>query len=343
MPVASPRVIWHSTCSIPPHIHWKFIADHQPKVDDPHYQDRLYSLEVSAEHVATADGIIICRPWVKPSAFVRRGPKLLAIGRAGIGYDKIDLGACTANDVVVFNSPDGLTRSTASAAMILMLALAQRLPQQMKLVREFHWDRQNQTTGDDLEGRVLGIVGLGKTALELVRYLAPFRMNVIAFSPHADSAVADRAGVKLVGSMDDVFREADYVSLHTRLTPATRGQITERLFRLMKRTAFFINVARGELVDEHALIRCLAEKAIGGAGLDVFDEEPLPLSSPLLKLDNVILTPHWLCSTHGAGRATMAAVLEGMMRISRGKIPENILNLDVLGRTGFREKLRKFA
>lgn len=326
-----------------PNIHWKFIADHQPQANDPHYQDRLYSLEVTPEHVATADGIIICRPWVKPSAFVSGASRLVAIGRAGIGYDKIDLGACTANDVVVFNSPDGLTRSTASAAMILMLALARRLPQQMKLVREFHWDRQNQTTGDDLEGRVLGIVGLGKTALELVRYLAPFRMKSIAYSPRADKAVAERAGVKLVGSMEEVFREADYVSLHTRLTPATRGQVTERLLRLMKSTAFFINVARGELVDEHALIQCLEEKSIAGAGLDVFDEEPLPLSSPLLKLDNVILTPHWLCSTHGAGRATMAAVLEGMMQISRGEIPENILNPHVLGRAGFRAKLGKFA
>ncbi len=250
---------------------------------------------------------------------MRGAERLVAIGRAGIGYDKIDLGACTANDVVVFNSPHGLTRSTASAAMILMLALVRRLPQQMKLVREFRWDQQNQTTGDDLEGRVLGIVGLGKTALELIRYLGPFQMKVIAFSPHADKAVAQRAGVTLVGSMDEVFRDADYVSLHTRLTPATHGQITERLLRLMKRTAFFINVARGELVDEHALIRCLQEKTIAGAGLDVFDEEPLPLSSPLLKLDNVVLTPHWLCSTHGAGRATMAAVLEGMMRICAGK------------------------
>lgn len=326
-----------------PHIHWKFLADHQPSANDPHYQDRLYSLEVTPDHVAAADGIIICRPWLKPAAFARGAPKLLAIGRAGIGYDKIDLDACTVNDVVVFNSPDGLTHSTASAAMILMLALARRLPQQMKLVREFHWDRQNQTTGDDLEGRVLGIVGLGKTALEMVRLLAPFRMKVIAYSPHADKAVAERADVTLVRSMDEVFRAADYISLHTRLTPATRGQITEKLLRLMKRTAFFINVARGELVDEAALVRCLQERTIAGAGLDVFDEEPLPLTNPLLKLDNVILTPHWLCSTHQAGRATMAAVLEGMLSVSRGEIPDNILNPAVLDRAGFREKLRKFA
>ncbi len=326
-----------------PRIHWKFIADHQPAANDPRYQDRLYALEVTANHVASADGIIICRPWVKPAAFLRGAERLVAIGRAGIGYDKIDLAVCTANDVIVFNSPHGLTHSTASAAMILMLALARRLPQQQALVREARWDRQSQTTGDDLEGRVLGIIGLGKTALELVRLLVPFRMKVIAFSPHAESAVARRACVDLVGSMEAVFREADCISLHSRLTPATHGQVTERLLRLMKPTAFFVNVARGELVDEAALVRCLQERSIAGAGLDVFDEEPLPLSSPLLKLDNVILTPHWLCSTHKAGRDTMAAVLDGMIRISHGQIPENVLNPDVLERRGFVEKLRRFV
>ena len=151
-------------------------------------------------------------------------------------------------------------------------------------------------------------------------------MRVIAFSPHADPIEAERMGVTLVDTLDEVFRQADYISLHNRLTERTRNSVDDKVLGLMKPTAYFINVSRGEIVDEHALIRCLRENRIAGAGLDVFEDEPLPLSSPLLQLENVILTPHWLCSTRQAGRATMVGVMDGILRISRGELPSNILN-----------------
>ncbi len=326
-----------------PHIRYGFLEDQQPKPNDPSYQNMLYSMEIKPHHVSNANGIVTCRPWVKSSAFVNGADRLVAIGRAGIGYDKIDLKACTANDVVVFNSPHGLTHSTASAALIFILALSRRFLLQERIVREYRWDLQKEALGDDLAGQTLGIVGLGQTGRELARLIAPFNMRIIAFSPHADPAQAKALGVALVGSLDELLRESDYVSLHGRLDARTHRMIGDRELRLMKPTAFFVNVARGEMVDEDALIRCLRERRIAGAGLDVFETEPLPLTSPLLELDNVLLTPHWLCSTRQAGRATIVPIIEGMLRVSRGELPPNILNPQVLESKGFKAKLQRYG
>jgi phosphoglycerate dehydrogenase-like enzyme len=326
-----------------PHVQYGFLEDQRPRPDDPTYQDRLYSMQLEPHHVAMANGIVICRPWVKPSAFSAGADKLVAIGRAGIGYDKIDVAACTANDVIVFNSPYGLTHSTASAALLLILGLSKRLPLQERIVREYRWDLQKDAIGDDLAGQTLGIVGLGHSGLELARLIAPFRMRLIAFSPHADPTKARELGVTLVRSLDELLQASDYVSLHCRLTERTCGMMGRRELGLMKTTARFVNVARGELVDEEALIESLRERRIAGAGLDVFETEPLPLSSPLLKFDNVMLTPHWLASTRQAGRATIVPIVEGMLRIARGELPDNILNPDVLERPGFQAKLARYS
>jgi phosphoglycerate dehydrogenase-like enzyme len=243
---------------------------------------------------------------------------------------------------VVFNAPHGLTHSTASAAMLFILALSKRLPLQEKLVREHRWDLQAGAIGRDLAGQTLGIVGLGRTGQELVRLIAPYRMRVIAYSPHASPEQARTLDVTLVDTLEQVLRESDYVSLHCRLDEGTRLLIGERELGLMKPTACIVNVARGEMVDEDALFRFLRDRRIAGAGLDVFQSEPLPPSSPLLSLDNVILTPHWLASTCEAGRATMESVMEGMVRVSRGQLPSHVLNPEVLRRPGFREKLARF-
>jgi len=324
------------------HVRWGFIEDQRPKADDPTTQNRLYSMEVRPEHVAMANGIVVCRPWVKASAFAAGAENLAAIGRAGIGYDKLDLRACTANDVVVFNAPYGLTHSTASAALLLMLALAKRLPLQERLVRGYRWDLQRDAIGDDLTGRTLGIVGLGQTGMELARLVAPFQMRVLAYSPRADPAKARAIEVILVSSLDELLRESDYLSLHCRLTERTHRMIGGRELGLMKPTAFFINVARGEMVDQDALVHCLREGRIAGAGLDVFETEPLPSDDPLLALDNVVLTPHWLASTRQACRATMEAVLQGILRVAQGGLPDNVLNPEVVDRPGFRAKLQRY-
>ncbi|WP_158748793.1 NAD(P)-dependent oxidoreductase [Acidobacterium sp. S8] len=319
-----------------------FLLDQKPTQGDSTYWDRLYSLEITAEHIANANAIVIIRPWLKAEAFSKGAENLIVIARAGAGYDKIDTKACTKNNVVVFNAPDSLTHSTASAAFTFMLALAKRLPQQEAVLRSGRWDRQSEIYGDDLIGKTLGIIGLGKTGLELARLAAPFHMKILAYSPRADRFAAEALGVELVSNLETLLSVSDFVSLHCRLEKHTRGLLDAQRLKLLKPTAYLINVARGEIIDEEALVKVLQENAIAGAGLDVFDTEPLPPSSCLLALDNVILTPHWLPSTRRAAQATREVIVQNLIRVATGQIPQNILNPEVLGQPEFRQKLAQF-
>jgi phosphoglycerate dehydrogenase-like enzyme len=196
--------------------------------------------------------------------------------------------------------------------------------------------------GHELVGRTLGIVGLGNSGRELARLVAPFGMTVLGYSTHVDREQAAALGIHLTG-LDDLMRDSDFVSLHSRLTLQSRRMIGRPQFALMKPTAFLLNVARGELVDQQALVEVLRERRIAGAALDVFEREPLPADDPLIGLDNVILTPHWNASTSDVWRATGQAMAAGMLRASRGELPDHIVNREVLERPEFRKKLARFA
>jgi len=320
-----------------------FLTDQSPTPGDTAYWERLYDLEITPEHVAISDAIVILRPWVRATAFAQGAQRLTVIGRAGKGTDKIDLDACTRHDIAVFNAPDTLTHSTASAAFLLMLALAKRLTAQERLVRNGRWDLQPHTTGSDLPGKVLGIIGLGATGRELARLAKPWGMQLVAFCPWTRAEEAHALGITLSASLDEVFEHADFVSLHNRLDDSTRGSIGMAQFRKMKPQAYFINVARGEIVREADMIEALRTGIIAGAGLDVFDHEPLPADHPLTTLDNVILTPHWLASTRDAARLTMLTMSKGILRAAQGLVPEHVLNPEVLDRPGFRAKLARFS
>lgn len=323
-------------------IAYHFLSGQTPRAGDADYWSRLYSLEVSADQIAGVNGLIVLRPWVKRSTFAGGAADLVVIGRSGAGYDKVDLSACTENDVALFNAPLALNHATASAALLLMLALAKKLPQQDRITRAGRWDRQGDVMGSEIQGRTLGIVGLGHTGRELVRLVAPFAMRVLAYSPHADPEAAQLLGVRLT-SLEEVLRESDFVSLHCRLDERTRGMIGADLLRSMKPSAYLVNVARGEVVDQAALVAVLRDGRIAGAGLDVFEVEPLPAADPLLELDNVIVTPHWLASTTDIWAATGRAMAEGMTHAAHGEVPAHVVNREVLDRPGFRAKLARFA
>jgi len=325
-----------------PGIKVHFLQDQIPRSDDPSYWKSFYSMQVKPEHIAGVDGLIVLRPWVQRSTFARGAEDLVVIGRSGAGYDKIDVDACTDNEVALFNAPAVLDHSTASTALLFMLALAKRLPEQERITRQGRWDRQDQVIGSEIQGCTLGIIGLGWSGRELVRLAAPFAMRILAYSPHADSEQAASLGVRLT-SLDEVLREADFVSIHCRLTGETRNLLGARELALLKRTAYLINVARGPIVDQAALVAALRGRRIAGAGLDVFTVEPLPANDPLVELDNVILTPHWSASTTDVWQATGKAMAEGMLRAARGWVPDNIVNQEVLSRPGFQAKLARFA
>lgn len=325
-----------------PHLQFRFLTEHAPRQGDATYWPRLYSMEVTADQIAGLDGLVVLRPWVKRSTFAKGASDLVVIGRSGAGYDKIDVAACTDNDIALFNSPLALNHSTASTALMFMLALAKRLPQQDRITRDGRWDLQAATLGHEIEGRTLGIIGLGHSGRELVRLVAPFGMNVLAYSPSADPSQAAALGVRLT-SLEELLRTSDFVSLHCRLTQQTRRMIGAAQLALMKPTSYLINVARGEMIDQSALVECLRERHIAGAGLDVFEVEPVPPGDPILTLDNVIVTPHWSASSADVWRATGQAMAEGMLRAATGQVPENVVNKEVLDRPEFRAKLARFA
>jgi phosphoglycerate dehydrogenase-like enzyme len=325
-----------------PFIQIHFLHDQAPRGDDPAYWSRFYSMKVKAEHIAGINGLIVLRPWVELETFAKGAQDLVVIGRSGAGYDKIDLQACTDNDVALFNAPAVLDHSTASTALLFMLALAKRLPEQERITRLCRWDRQDQVMGSEIQGRTLGIIGLGRSGRELVRLVAPFAMTILAYSPHADPNQAVSLGVRLT-SLEEVLRQADFVSIHCRLTEQTRNLLGSRELGLLKPTAFLINVARGPIIDQAALVAALRSRRIAGAGLDVFNVEPLPAGDPLLELANVIVTPHWSASTTDVWQATGRAMAEGMLKAARGEIPDNVVNQDVLSRPGFLAKLARFA
>jgi phosphoglycerate dehydrogenase-like enzyme len=325
-----------------PFIRCRFLPEHAPKPGDAGYWQRFYSLEVTAEQIAGVNGLVVLRPWVKRAAFARGADDLVVIGRSGAGYDKIDVNACTEHAVALFNSPFALNHPTASAALLFLLALAKRLPAQERVARSGRWERQAEVMGGELQGRTLGVIGLGHSGRELVRLVAPFAMRVLAYSPQADPAQAAALGVRLV-SLDELLREADFVSLHCRLNDQTRGLLGAAELNRMKPTAYLVNVSRGELIDQRALTDALHNGRIAGAGLDVFAVEPLPPDDALTKLDNVILTPHWLASTTDVWSASARSVADGMLRIARGQVPDNVVNPAVLDRPAFRAKLARFA
>jgi phosphoglycerate dehydrogenase-like enzyme len=324
-----------------PHIATHFLTEQSPVSGDATYWQRFYSMEVAPEQLHSVDGLVVLRPWVKRAALAA-ADSLTVIGRSGAGYDKIDVRACTDHDVALFNAPLALNHSTGSSALLFMLALAKRLPQQQAVTRAGRWDLQAAVMGSEIQGRTLGIIGLGHSGRELARLAAPFEMNVLAYSPHADAAQAAALGVRLT-SLDELLSAADFVSLHARLAADNQRFFGREQFARMKPTAFFINVARGELVDQAALVDALRCGQIAGAGLDVYEHEPLPLGEPLLELENVILTPHWSASTTDVFAATSQAMVGGMLRASRGQVPDNIVNREVLDRAGFHAKLARFT
>ena len=252
------------------------------------------------------------------------GPDLQVVARAGVGLDNVDVAAATRAGVMVVNAPTSNIVSAAEQAVTLLLALARNLPQAAASLRAGQWER-SRFTGVELEGKVAGLLGLGRIGVLVAQRLAAFGMTVIAYDPYVPAARAAQLGVRLA-SLDTLLAEADFISVHLPRTPETAGIIGERELRLVKRGARIVNAARGGIVDEDALLLALKSGQLAGAALDVYATEP-PAGSPLLQLDNVVATPHLGASTHEAQEKAGTQVARSVKLALSGEFVPDAVNV----------------
>ncbi|NLS77230.1 MAG: hydroxyacid dehydrogenase [Chloroflexi bacterium] len=260
-------------------------------------------------------------------------PLLEAVGRPGVGVDNVDLAGATNQGVLVVYTPDAPTESTAEHAVALMLALAKQVRPGDITIRAAGFKHRREYVGVELLGKTLGVVGLGRIGRRVAEICGKgLGMRVLAFDPYLTAAQAQALGVEPRAELESVVREADFLTVHTPLTEGTRGLIGARELALMKPTAYLINVARGPIVDEGALLETLRARRIAGAGLDVFDVEPIPFPHPLLELDNVVLTPHLASFTEDGNRKMGVGVAEQMLKALAGERPDFLANPPVWAR-----------
>lgn len=296
-----------------PAIHWEYTAESVP--------------EITPELAARYDGLYVNASRVSAASVARADCRVRIVARHGVGYDSVDVAALSAKSIALTNTPLAIRRPVAVAALTLLFALAGRLFAKDRVTRAGRWAERNDLMGTGLVGRTLGIIGGGGIGQELLRVSAPFGLRRLVADPYADeAALRDLDAVRV--PLDRLMREADFVVVACVLTPQTRHLVGAPQFTLMKRKAYFINVARGPIVDEAALIEALRAGRIAGAGLDVFEQEPADPANPLLAMDNVIVTPHALCWTDECFHAIASAGLQSVVDFSLGRRPAHLVNAE---------------
>ena len=290
------------------------------------------------EVVSGFDAIVFAGPGVDAQSFdaPENSPTLLA--RLGVGYDNIDLTACTKAGVALTITPDGSKKPVATAALTLVLSTMHNLHAKDALARANGWDRRLNGLGVGLNGKTVATIGLGNIGTEFFRLISPFGCNQISYDPWKTQEEADLHNVTLV-DLNTLMQEADVIVVLAALTPETRHLINRSKINLMKQSAFLVNISRGALVEESALIDALSAGAIAGAGLDVFETEPTSSDNPLLRMSNVIVTPHNIAWTDELARGMGMSAFGAVKTLHEGKIPPFIVNKEVLQTPQFLAKL----
>ena len=264
--------------------------------------------------------------------------ELLAIGRFGVGYDTVDVEACTQANVMAMIAMGAVDHSVAEATVAWMLALTHHVTAKDRLVRDGQWQERTRFMGSELRDRTLGVIGMGGIGRSLLSLLTGFRMRPpVVFDPFVPPAMIAEFGASPVG-MDELLSTADFVSIHCPLTESTRGLIGRRELALMKRDAYLLNTARGGIVDEDALLETLHERRIAGAALDCFATEPVTGPDRFAGLENVLLAPHAIAWTNEMFRDIGLTACQSMLDLSMGRRPKGVVNPELLSRPAFLEK-----
>lgn len=294
---------------------------------------------IRPEQIADFDALILLQPRFARESIHPNG-RLAVVARFGVGYDNVEVPACTEAGIALVITPDGVRRPVAVSIITLMLALTGKLLIKDKLTRggAETFNKRVDHMGVGLVGRTLGSIGIGNIGAELFRLARPFDMKFVAHDPFADKSVAAELGIELVG-MEDLFRRADVLCVNCPLSAETRHLVNAERLALMKPTAYLINTARGPIVDQKALTKVLSERRIAGAGLDVLESEPPEPDDPILKLDNVILAPHALCWTDQCFAGNGAADVRAVLDVQHGRVPRGVVNHAVLDQPRFKARL----
>jgi phosphoglycerate dehydrogenase-like enzyme len=285
--------------------------------------------ELTPAHAARYDAVYVNMARTPASAVAGPDVRLRVVARHGVGYDSVDVPAMTRAGILVTNTPMPMPRPVATIALTFILALAGRLMLKDRLTRTGRWDERMDNMGTGLTGRTLGVVGAGRIGKELLRMSRVLDMKLLAADPYVNEVELAYVGARKV-PLDTLLAESDFVVTIPLLNEETRHLIGARELALMKRTAYFVNVSRGPVVDEPALIAALQDRRIAGAALDVFEQEPVDPANPLLAMDNVIVTPHSLCWTDECFHNMATTGLQSIVDALAGRVPEFVVNREVL-------------
>jgi D-3-phosphoglycerate dehydrogenase len=296
--------------------------------------------ESLARELADAEAIVVRSATFVDDALMEKAPKLRVIGRAGVGVDNVDLDAATRRGIVVMNTPGGNAVAVAEHTFALMLGLARFIPRAHSTTSAGKWEKKT-LQGTELRGKTLGIVGLGRVGVEVLRRAQAFGMKVVAHDPYVAPALAQQLNVAMV-PLDELFAQSDYITMHVGLTPQTNGMINADSIRKMKKGVRLVNCARGELLNEAAVIEALQSGQLGGAGLDVYSNEPLK-DSPLMTLPNVLLTPHIAGSTNEAQEAVGVQIALQVREYLLKGVIQNAVNVPSISEEEYQHMLPYIA
>lgn len=288
---------------------------------------KIYDTEPSSadELISRLDGaeVAIVSRCLLPREVFERADDLKFVALWRTGYDDVDVDAARENDILIANAPGYSNEAVAEHVFALLLSFLRRVPEADRGTREGKFEC-SALRGRELKGKTIGVMGTGRIGARVIEICKCFGMDVIAYDTRPSGVLAKKFGFSYV-SADELYRESDFITLHVALTPENERMIGMDAFKRMKRTAVLVNTARGGLVDERALVTALKEHIIAGACLDVFAHEPLPKKSPLLRLDNVVLTPHTAFSTQEAVENCTRITLDNVESFARGR-PSNVIN-----------------